>query len=260
MRNRIATKLMRYAPGAVLALLGLLVLVVVGLAAYLWTDDDRQGSLAALAVVATFALAIAAALAYRQNSRLVEAAIQEATETRNEAVASSAQAAASRDAVEEMRQQRELAYRPYLVIRRGSQEQHVDMGTRRVPLTPLELFFVRNIGSGPALNVRLAAHRFADRHEWFSEQTQGIGPGEEHSFPIQYGYEPRADGSHPDRYRSIVDEWTNPSGEVVVVRYEDLFGTYYRAGGPDRHHPDEWRGNPSTPDAPNWVRSEMSLR
>ncbi|HJX51455.1 MAG TPA: hypothetical protein VJ801_01705, partial [Polyangia bacterium] len=61
MRKRIAANIRKHALGGVLSVLAAIALLVVLLAAYLWTDNDRAGSLAALATVSTLALAIAAA-------------------------------------------------------------------------------------------------------------------------------------------------------------------------------------------------------
>ena len=219
-------------------MLAAIALLVVLLAAYLWTDNDRAGSLAALATVSTLALAIAAALAYQQNSRLVAAAIQEATASRD-------QATASRDAVEEMQREREWAYRPAVVV---TEHQGGLLGIPELAIT--------NVGTGPAFRVKLAVHGFSkesQQHWRNANEWPAIAAGE--SVRCQL-WIPNQESI--DRNDCIVAEWPVGEGKhVLAVRYEDWFGTYYRSGGPPRHRPDEWRGHPSTADAPDWVRCEQ---
>jgi len=238
----------------------LLVLATIGaglLAGYLWIQGDRTGSLASATVMATFALAAVALLTLRQNERLVQqnaelvrAASEEATATRDQAGASKDQATASRETVEEMRREREWAYKPLLVVIRRP--------IKGSELT-LSQYVVQNIGTGPALNVRLAAHRFAGDpagHTWLSAETPGIAPGGEDAFGTwNYGGDAEPGQPRPDRYRCIVDEWQASEGEeVVAVRYDDWFGTHYRSGGPSNHPTEEYRGHQTTIDAPDWVR------
>lgn len=221
-----------------------------GLVGYLWQANDHTGSLTAASAMATFVLASVAVLTLRQNDKLVRAAIDEATATREQATASAVQATASRETVEEMRREREWAYRPLLTVSerniRGSELSHTEL-------------VVRNIGTGPALNVCLAGHQFIGDppgHRWLSEYSQGIAPGAELTFGT-WLYSDDATTGEPrsDRYRCIVDDLVQVgSEEIVAVRYDDWFGTHYRSGGPTGQATEEYRGHGSVIDAPSWMR------
>lgn len=143
-----------------LGIFGLITLVLAAGAAYLLSQRDESGSLAAATAAATFALASVAILTIDQNRAVVRAAIEEAN--------------ASRETVEEMRRQRELAYQPWLVVERVTPEHPTDR-------IAVPAYRVTNIGAGPAINVALSAMRVraaADLvHLWVSDETQGIEPG-----------------------------------------------------------------------------------
>ena len=233
----------RPAGDAVGVVLGACGVGTAALAVILWVSGDYTGSLAALTAMGTFALASVAVLTYGQNRALVRAATDEA--------------AASRDSVEEMRREREWAYRPHLVVRRGYSETRSDRGGLPVRY---ELFFIRNLGTGPALNVRFGAHTFTGdppAHRWLSWENPGIAPGGEEQVARRYG--PNPHDARPDRYRCLVDQWqVSKDEEVFAVRYEDWFGTHYRASGGTAVEPQvlEWRGHPSLADAPDWLRCQ----
>lgn len=223
----------------VLVALGTAIVVLLLAALTVWGGGDSTASLAMVGVVATLALAFAAVLTLEQSRSLVKAATDEAT--------------ASREIVDEMRRERDWSYKPWLVIRRGYVEGDL-------PWTGASYFYVRNIGTGPAVNVKLCAHAFRGEpptHQWLWGEAQGIAPNEEEHFLATYrGAEPS--GARPDRYRCIVDDWrVSPDGEVVAVRYEDWFGRFYRSpGGPDHPLPDEWRGQQGTAEQPDWLRCQ----
>lgn len=120
-------------------------------------------------------------------------------------------------------------------------------------------FVIRNIGTGPALDVKLCVHRLSgdpSEHQWFSAEAPGIAPNGEERFDAAYKPFAEPDGRRPDRYRCIVDEWPVYEGkEVFAVRYQDWFGTHYRApGGPDNPIPGSWRGQEGTVGQPDWLR------
>lgn len=231
----------------ILVVLGLFIVGALLVAVYQGAAGNDTISLAVVGVMATLALAFAAVLTLEQNRSLVKAAAEEA-------VASREQAVASQEIVEEMRREREWAYKPMLVITRGYLDPPPTGFEQMRP--PLPAFIVRNIGTGPALNVALGAHTFSGEHRWLSASVPGLAPGAEERVAIVYRRDPQPDGYSPDRYRCLVDEWPVAKGEeAVAVRYEDWFGTHYRsAGGPRLPHPNEWRGQPGTMDQPAWLR------
>lgn len=226
---------------AILAVLGLAIFGAAALAVHQWATANPTSSLAVVGVMATLALAFAAVLTLEQNRSLVRAATDEA--------------AASRETVDEMRREREWAYKPWLVIRRESVRESSGFHS--------EYFIVRNIGTGPALDIKFCAHRFSgdpSEHQWLSVEAPGIAPNGEERLYVAYKRVSQPDGSRPDRYRCIVDEWLVAEGqEVFAVRYEDWFGTHYRApGGPGKPLPEQWRGQQGTADQPDWLRCQRS--
>ena len=183
-----------------------------GLVGYLWQADDHTGSLTAASAMATFVLASVAVLTLRQNGKLVSAAIDEATATREQAGASKDQASASRDTVDEMRREREWAYKPAIVLVQEARFQPSDHGFG----TRWQVVVLSNIGTGPAFNVRLAVHRparaasedkEAREHRWLSAEWPGLPAGGDVEFSIAELFsEPATDGPRPDRFRGIVDD------------------------------------------------------
>jgi hypothetical protein len=229
-----------------------------GLVGYLWQADDHTGSLTAASAMATFVLASVAVLTLRQNGKLVSAAIDEATATREQATASVDQATASRQTVEEMQREREWAYRPALVMspemRYGSDH-----------FIQWQVVVLLNIGTGPAFNVRLAVHRpartasegkEAREHRWLSAEWPGLPAGGDVEFSITELFsEPATDGPRPDRFRGIVDDVQSmDGGDVFAVSYDDWFGNHFRSTGPAIRPIEESRGHSSTVDVKGWVR------
>ncbi len=245
------------------ALSGLAIVLValavgaLGLVAYLWQANDHTGSLTAASAMATFVLASVAVLTLRQNGKLVRAAIDEATATREQATASVDQALASRQTVEEMQREREWAYRPAIVL--TPEMRHGDH------FIQWRVVVLSNIGTGPAFNVRLAVHRPAKEahdeqpsieHRWLSAEWPGLPAGGEVEYSIAgLSGEPKAEGPRPDRFREIVDDVQSMDGnDVFAVSYDDWFGTHFRSAGPAIRSIEECRGHSSTIDVPGWAR------
>jgi len=214
-----------------------------------WTLGDEAGSLALVTIAATLTLALAAILALRQNVTLIDAAIEEAK-------AATQQAKASNETVMEMERQRELAYRPWLVYA----GRRVDPGgsTGSITVMPTERLVVKNIGTGPALDVCLAAVRTTrEGARAFQAHTiGGIAAGDEWDVHSLYLESANATGPRPDRYRCLVDDLAiDEVGEVVAVRYEDWFGNHYRSPGSQTDaKPVVWVGDRTLKDAPDWLR------
>jgi hypothetical protein len=236
-----------------LGVVGLLTVALAVEAVYLWAQQDEAGSLALATAVATFALAFAAILTIAQNAALVQAAVDEAK-------ASADEARASRETVDEMQRQRELAYRPWLVVNRQYIPSPHAEGRSYVGLR------VVNIGSGPAVDIVLSGVSKKPKEEfvwaWMTDTIQGLAPGDHWDVTIRF----RApevvppNDPRPDRYRCLTDDLATQveKGTVVAVRYRDLFGTHYRSS-PDStttRIPEEWRGASTAADAPNWLRCE----
>jgi len=248
----------------ILVILGVSIVGLLMLALYQWFGGDKTASLALTGVMATFALAFAAVLTLEQNRSLVKAAADQATASRDAVdqdrallKASSDQAAASWQTVEEMKHERELAYKPLLVVTQGPYDPQ---GTSRTHLgLSIGAFIIRNIGTGPALNVAFCAQGFDGEPatlKWVSAQFPGMAVGTEERVPKFFGHEPSPGGIRPDRYRCLVEDWQwGDDGLVFAVRYEDWFGTHYLSpGGPQSHKPAEWRGAIGVVDQPNWMR------
>jgi hypothetical protein len=241
---------------SVLLLLGLAVLAAVGAAAYVGYWGDKTGGLALVSVAATLALAFAAVLTLQQNRAIVSTASAQAKAATDEATA-------SRETVEEMRNQRRLAYRPWLVI-----TQEWVRNDSGVASPPSHYFVVTNIGTGPAVNIRLNAYRFDDatpdgaygsgsaaRRLWVSAETGGVGPGGEWRVYQGWSEDAEIDEKRPDRFRCLVEDFlADGATDAAAVRYEDWFGSTYRSpGGVGHPSPVEWQGH-AEGEAPDWMR------
>lgn len=185
-----------------------------------------------------------AILTIDQNRAVVRAAIEEAN--------------ASRETVEEMRRQRELAYQHWLVVERVAPEHPTDR-------IAVPAYRVTNIGAGPAINVALSAMRVraaADPvHLWVSDETQGIEPGGR--WDVFAGFttsQGKAGGTRADRYRCVTDDLARLIVEVaiVAVRYQDLLGVHYRTSPDERRaqSPEALARGATAIDAPDWLRCE----
>jgi hypothetical protein len=242
---------------AILLLLGLAVLAAVVAAAYVGYWGDKTGGLALVSVAATLALAFAAVLTLQQNRAIVSAASAQAKAATDEATA-------SRETVEEMRNQRRLAYRPWLVI---TQEWvRNDSGSLRSS----QYFVVTNIGTGPAVNVKLRAHKFVEptpddpygsgssaRRLWLSAESGGIAPGSEWRVHQAWAEVGEIDGKQPDRMRCLLDDLlvADPT-YAAAVRYGDWFGSVYRSPGAHGDpSPVEWPDG-ADGDPPDWLRCQ----
>jgi hypothetical protein len=221
----------------ILGLLAAGFVAMCAIALYEWmVATDPTGSLAAVGVMATFAVAFAAVLALDQNRSLVKAATDEAR--------------ASADAVSEMQRQREWSFKPSLAVSPGWRPTESNR-------FGVQFWRVRNIGTGPAFNVKLCGHRRPAGEgvrpsEWMAGECMGLAPNGEHEFVQQWQTVPH--DSRPDRYRCLLGDWWQQEDDMIVaVRYEDWFGTHYRAS-PMLERPDEWRGHPSEAGAPDWLR------
>jgi hypothetical protein len=236
-----------------LGIVGTVTLALAAASVYLWLRGDESGSLALATAVATFALAFGAILSIDQNRALVQAASDEAH-------ASSDEAQASRETLEEMQRQRELAYRPWVVVNRHW------VRSEGLGVSGWWAFEVLNIGAGPAVEVVLSAIRKdPDRmpvRSWMAAERQGIEPGGSWDVPARFiaPGEEESDEPRTDRFRCVIDdlEAAISAGEIVAVRYQDLFGTHYRSSPDDRRalRPEEWKGAASAIDAPDWLRCQ----
>lgn len=156
-----------------------------------------------------------------------------------------------------MRRERELAYKPLLVITTGYLDPP-PAGVERIGFPPLA-FVIRNIGTGPALNIAFCAQAFQGSPQelnWISAEYPGISAGAEEKVGMFYRRDPEPDRPRPDRYRCLIEGWPwLDDGVVFAVRYEDWFGTHYLSpGGPQMPSTAEWRGQRGTVDQPGWLR------
>jgi hypothetical protein len=119
----------------ILGLLAAGFVAMCAIALYEWmVATDPTGSLAAVGVMATFAVAFAAVLALDQNRSLVKAATDEAR--------------ASADAVSEMQRQREWSFKPSLAVSPGSRPTESNR-------FGVQLWRVRNIWHRPGVQCEV---------------------------------------------------------------------------------------------------------
>lgn len=224
--------------GAVVVLLILLV--------SLWPDLSDPGAsihVAAVTGIATVLLAaigigsvIFAAAAVITSEGAIRAARDTLDATRKLVVAAEAEALAARDqaaaaiaSLDEIRQDRELEFRPHVTV-------SIDLVTSNVEYQ----LTVTNVGRGPALDCALCAYAFVVEHQWASQPIFDLGPGVSRRFV-------QVRTSNADQAtRGLTDDLTVPQdGFVVVVAYQDVLGTRYRAvQGSRLHRTDRFRGDP----------------
>jgi hypothetical protein len=244
------------------AALGIVIALASFEAWWLWTHEKAVESVGFITVAATLALALAAVLTIRQNDALIKAAIAEATAATEQARTSSdmakaatAQADASSLTVAEMQMQRQLANRPWIVV----EGRVIDRAGGDLAAWGGYRFAIKNIGTGPAVNVCLSATQTVANndghleHRWMAARIGGISAGGE--------WQPWLRFNDPDsqRYRCLTDDLGFPdpddSMELVAIRYEDWFGNYYLSAnkGSDLR-PTTYTGEPTAVEAPNWMR------
>ncbi len=227
----------------ILVVLGLAIAGALLLAVFQWAAGNDTISLAVVGVMATLALAFAAVLTLEQNRLLVKAAAEEA--------------AASREIVDEMRREREWAYKPLLVHR---SRLHRSSAGRIHPdgAAPGRLHRPehRNWPGPLPRAVRPFVHRQPAGAQVALGRRSRLASNAEEQVPIAYRRDPRPNSSRPDRYHCLVGDWQLAEGEeAVAVRYEDWFGTHdWSPGGPRVARPIEWRGQLGTMDQPDWLR------
>ena len=232
-----------------LAVVLLLVAVATGVGALLdlSTHDDSAGfALASLA--ASLMLALAATLALRQNVELIRATAKEAE--------------ASRTIAEEMRRDRELAFKPALTVAFAYEFDTAPNASGGYSAPPVPRFVVKNIGTGPAFNLSFCGRRIAGdppAHSWISVERQGLATNDEWRIPGVF----RPGGNSAalqdaQRFRCLVDDLLQAGDELVsAVRYDDWFGKHYRSpGGQKQSAPIEWDGKLGMLDQPDWMRCQ----
>lgn len=183
----------------------------------------------------------------QQNRELIETTRQEATAVVEQSRAAHQQAEAAMKLVEETQRDRELAYRPHLVI-----ESHTPKAG-----TPWDTdYLVRNIGSGPALNCRMAHHEFSgdpQQHQIWNSPLFDLGAGDA----------AEVTNAPSSRWYDHVFAGLAIGGNLTVDACccEDLFGNKFRfARGfemPDPQ-PKFWHHD-GPPPAPKWTDWYMSL-
>lgn len=115
---------------------------------------------------------------------------------------------------------------------------------------------LRNVGQGPALNVRFAAHRYGspsavggEVHEWASQMLRPIGVDGKVPVTATYGV-----AGEPVKFRPVVeDAIVGHDTPVAAVRYDDWFGNHYRSSSRSREiRPADWlKGSPEP--MPAWM-------
>jgi hypothetical protein len=186
-----------------------------------------------------------------------QAATRQASAMRTQAEATKEQARLTNRTLSEVREQRRLANRPWLVYA-GGRSDPIDR-TAPFPILPASYLIIKNIGTGAAVNVSVCAFVMAQdglRH-YISESIGGIAA--DGNWEVLRSFE--KEGSvvttgRPDRHRCIIDDLTiNPGVDklYVGIRYQDWFGTWFRTSNVvTRGQPDEYD---ATEDAePNWMQ------
>jgi hypothetical protein len=187
------------------------------LAAYQWTQNKSPDTVALIGLAATLGLATAAVLTMEQNRALVAAATKEAD--------------ATSDTVKLLRDQVEIGNRPWLVI---------DV-TRDA--TPELTLVVRNVGTGPAIGIRLAAYRFTTQNLFAGNAIAGIAAGASWEVRLILGQ------PGDQRYRCLTDGVTDEL--AIAAGYDDWFGVHHRVVG--GKPPEQWAGDAHAIEAPGWV-------
>ena len=228
----------------------LLVLVVAsgGSALYDWWTNNDSASLALASIAASLMLALAASLALRQNVELIRATAREAE--------------ASRTIAHEMRQDRELSFKPALTVRFAREFDTAPDASGTHSARPEPRFIVKNIGTGPAFNLSFSACRRPTDppdHLWIADERQGLAANDE--WRIFGGFASQQDAAALHRgqlFRCVVEDLLERGGELVfAVRYDDWFGKHYRSpGGPEQLAPIEWDGTQGTIGQPDWMRCQ----
>jgi hypothetical protein len=236
MRKRIAKRVRDNALRGVLAFLFLLLTFVLIVAADLWLDHDRPSSLTAFSMIPAVALAIAAVLAYQQNAKLVRA--------------THSQAIATTETAKEMLKAREWQQRPHLVITRRD-DRYLEPGQK--PSPNLDSIVVKNIGQGPAQDVRLAGHQvLSGVDKWLSQDLADLSPHDSSS--VNRAFFTSGSSPAPDRYCYLVDDIAMGERQAVLAAcYSDSFGTDYRSSDVPEHGLEVWRGGALKVGAPVWV-------
>ena len=230
------------AGAVVLAAAAVLLILLVSL----WPDlSDPEASVHAAAVtgIATVLLAAVgigsvafAAAAVITSEGVIRAARETLDATRKLVVAADAEASAARDqaaaavaSLDEIRQDRELEFRPHVTV-------SVDLVSDNVLFT----LTVTNVGRGPALDCALCAASFVGQHQWASQSLFDLGPGASRRF------EQVRTSNGDQATRGLADDLAIPQdGFVVVVAYQDVLATRYRAvQGSRLHRTDRFRGDP----------------
>ena len=228
--------------------LAVLVVVAVIVALYEWYARDGPSSLALASIAASLTLALAAVLALRQNVALISA--------------SGKAADASHRMAEEMLRDRELAYRPALIVRFGREFDTLPNATGGYSAPPVPRFTIKNIGTGPAFNVRFCASRLPTKsagYLWISDELQGLAPDDEWKVFGGFSEPPDPEQAHrAQRFRCLIDDLLpNAVEQVCAVRYDDWFGNHYRSPGTaDQSAPAEWHGGQGIHGQPNWMQCQ----
>jgi len=228
-----------------------------------WASVAASG----ITVIATITLAWVGWAAYQLSKRLVEATQSQATAnqrlaeetariieqnrellaaTVREAEAVEAQARAALDLLVETRRDRELAYRPHLVFGRTS-------GPVPFPRDRLTLYTVTNIGSGPAVNCRMAHHEFSGqpptRTAWGSTLFD-LGAGSSERIAIDEGH------WHDNVLDGLLGDG---SATIDACCCEDQFGNKFRfAAGFKMPRPRQEEWHPGEPEV-RWSGWYMPL-
>lgn len=176
-------------------------------------------------VAAVRAQAEAAQALLGQNQELI-------TASRAEVTAVLDQVRAAQATVDEMKVERSLEFRPYLIV---------DLPTA----LQTGVWVVRNIGRGPALSCRLVVHHGdagMEDEAWWGSQLANVGPGD----AVELVAAPRTSWD-----QGVLDGVVAPAGAATYACVcEDQFGVRYRFIS-ERGEPDSWVRSPPPP--PRWA-------